>query len=294
MGSEIVVPILVGLTGGSFLLAAILLSMRSGLRLGRRRFASVQHLTSYLGHVTGFHGEPWPDAPTEGRGALDWVKLGGLLPSARPATIHFFTETVGELSDVSTSCVRLLVTADESPRLRVTQETVFTKIGKALGTTTEMEIGDAAFDARFLLETTTPRRASELLKGESRRAIARIFDLGARDLTIRDRKVAVTAFAYRVEPEDYMKIFEELDRIAQTFDRKKIRVRTIGSDRYAVVDPSGKTRCPFCRSNITGEEDELVVCETCHTIVHQACWKEHGGCPILGCEGRSTERARVR
>jgi hypothetical protein len=92
---------------------------------------------------------------------------------------------------------------------------------------------------------------------------------------------------------DYRSIFEGLDQVARTFDRKSIPVRVLGGERFALVDAGGATRCPYCHAAISGDEETLVACESCRTVLHEGCWSEHGHCPILGCPGTAPERRRV-
>jgi hypothetical protein len=253
-------------------------------RFGRRSYVLIGDLVRDLATITGLEADHEPAWYP----LLDQVRFGGDV-AGRRASVTFFTETSGS---ASWTCVRLATAAEELPFLRVTQETVLTKISKAIGLTREVEIGDAEFDKRFLLETDRSKPASALLRGEVRGAIARIFDRGARDLTFQKGEIVVTARVETIELSSYRLIFDDLARIARTIDRKTLPVRVLGGDRRALIDDTGRTRCPYCRENVKGDEDDLVACEKCSTVLHDACWKEHGRCPLLGCSGRSPERAR--
>jgi len=223
---------------------------------------------------------------------LRQLAFSGALASGRRAKIDFFVESAGSST---WDAVRLEVKADETPHLVITQENLFTRIGKALGWTQEIEIGDEDFDRRFLLKTDTPLKASRLLKDlEVRRAIWWLFDHGARDLTVDSGKIVITSHALSFDPPDYGPMLDLLDLIARRLDRKKLSVRVLGGERRALVDDSGRTRCPYCRVLLSGIEDDLVACEKCSTVLHGECWEEHGGCPLLGCGGERPERARVR
>jgi hypothetical protein len=192
------------------------------------------------------------------------------------------------------NCVRLVVVADETPYLRVTEETIFTPAFKTIGLTTDVEIGDAEFDKRFLIKASTPTQASLILRGDVRGDVIRTFSLGARDLTFDKGEIVVTARAEAIRPDAYRQILDVLGHIARTLDRKKILVRVLGGERQALLDETGRTRCPYCFSNLTGDEHDLVACEKCHTVLHDGCWRELGRCPLLGCVSRSPERATAR
>lgn len=64
---------------------------------------------------------------------------------------------------------------------------------------------------------------------------------------------------------------------------------------------TGDARCPYCLAALrpvageeadeaAGEEDEVVACARCGTAHHQACFREHGRCTLLGC-GAAEARA---
>jgi hypothetical protein len=257
---------------------------------GGKGYVLIGDLVRDVATLTGLRADHEPAwYPT-----LESVRLDGDV-AGRRASVTFFTEIHPETygRDTVCYCVRLATPAEETPWLRVTQESVLTKVAKALGLSWEVEIGDAEFDARFLLVTDRKEPASNLLRGEVRGAIARIFDLGARDLSFEKGEIAVTARVEAVDLASYRLILEGLARIARTIDRKTLAVRVLGGDRRALVDESGRTRCPYCRENLGGDEDDLVACEKCATVLHDDCWKEHGRCPLLGCSGRSPERART-
>lgn len=41
--------------------------------------------------------------------------------------------------------------------------------------------------------------------------------------------------------------------------------------------------CPICQTAV-GHEANVLACPTCHTVHHQECWEEVGGCGTYGCE----------
>jgi hypothetical protein len=45
----------------------------------------------------------------------------------------------------------------------------------------------------------------------------------------------------------------------------------------------GRT-CPFCQA-VMKPGEAFVECSQCHTIHHEECWGEHGGCTTPGCQG---------
>jgi hypothetical protein len=186
--------------------------------------------------------------------------------------------------------VRLCVsTAREVPSLRVRLERM---VGR--GVKEDLQTGDRAFDDQFFLQSTDPREGGRVLQGDLRRAITLAFARkGVQRLVLKPGELTLEADVRTLEPDKWGPLLESLDRAATLVETKRMQVRVLGGERDVVCDPEGKTRCAFCRDGITGDEEDLVACDRCRTVLHGACWTEHGSCPMLGCEGDAPERARV-
>jgi hypothetical protein len=264
----------------------------TGFRLGGRRYRKLSELIADVTRITGLPGTGDEDGWFP---KLDSVSWRGPLSGGRRAHIYFVTEGSGSSQ---TTYVNFAVDAHEVPQLKVTLETFVTKVSKFFGGSPEIEIGDKPFDDRYLLETDTPQRARAALQRspELRDAIDRAFGCSSSTptLEIGGRRVHFRADVSDVSPGNYKILLAALDDIAATFDRAPIKVRALGSERLAVRDRAGKTRCPYCRAGVSGDEETLTACGACRTVLHEACWEEHGGCPILGCRGTERERRRVR
>jgi hypothetical protein len=264
-------------------------------RLGGERYGRLDDLVAEISRISGLEG---PDVGASSflgrlvsRPKLTNVRFRGRLEGGRDAFITFRSDEPRSQRHLH---VQFQVRTDAAPHLRVTEESLLTIVQKALGWKREIEVGEPDFDRRFLLETSEPEAAKRALNADLRRAISRAFDLGARVLVMSLGHVTVTASTRAVEPGDYREMLLALDAAARTLDRKAIPVRVLGGERSAFVDPSGKTRCPYCHGGLTGDESDLVACERCSTVLHAGCWEEHGGCPLLGCTGRTPERAVER
>jgi hypothetical protein len=94
-----------------------------------------------------------------------------------------------------------------------------------------------------------------------------------------------------LELADYPRLLVLLDRIVRAFEPVSIPVKVLGGERRALADASGATRCSYCHDHVTGAEPDLIACAACGTVLHEACWNEHGRCPLLGCPGAKPERA---
>lgn len=82
--------------------------------------------------------------------------------------------------------------------------------------------------------------------------------------------------------------------MAALVETRSVRVRVLDAEHPVACGPEGELRCAYRRDGITGDADDLVACRRCRTALHGACWDEHGGCPMLGCEGDQAERPRAR
>ncbi len=253
-------------------------------RIGSERYGNMRALVQELARITGLA----PDADFFPN--LSAVKLYGQV-AGKNACVRFDTVNV---ADLPVERVLFFVVATDAPDLVVTEETFGTKLEKMIYTKNDHEIGDAEFDARFFLKTKNPAKASRLLRGTARAAITRIFDCGAGELRFEDRDIVVIAPTKAIEARDYGKVLEALAKLSSLLDSQPLKVSVLGGVRRGHVDEKGKIRCPYCRENITGDEPDLVACEKCKSVVHDECWHEHDGCPLLGCEGGAVERPRSR
>ena len=51
--------------------------------------------------------------------------------------------------------------------------------------------------------------------------------------------------------------------------------------------------CPYCRTAISGDTEERVVCDGCETPHHRDCYEENGGCTVFGCRCAPPEEPKV-
>ena len=267
-----------------------------GFRLGGwhgRRYRKLSDLARDVSQLTGLLCTADLDDATWFP-KLENVSFRGKLASGRRATVGFRSVSAGS---ATITYVQLAVSGDEAPDLTISLENTFTRIGKFIGTTQEIEVGDKPFDDRYLLKTKDPVRARQALSrnAELRGAIDTLFEYG----TTPEVKVSKGSYTFEVQvsslhPDLYPSVLAVLDRVAAHFDRVKLKVKRLGGDRQALVDASGRTRCPYCRDAIRGDEDTLTACESCSTVLHEECWDQHGGCPIFGCAGQRPGRQRAR
>lgn len=221
-----------------------------------------------------------PDEPR-----LEDVALDGRLRSGRAASIRFLGEPPRG---------RVAVHAVAGPALEVRRESSATRLAKRLGRLSELVIGVKPFDDRYLLLTEDVRAARRALRGEElRQAIDRAMKAHPIErLELDGEDLVAVVDATRVPPGGYARLLDTLDLVADVLQRQRVPVKLLGGERAAVVDPGGAMRCVFCLDAVRADDPGLSACTACRTVVHEACWTEHGGCPLYGCRGGERERAR--
>lgn len=66
-------------------------------------------------------------------------------------------------------------------------------------------------------------------------------------------------------------------------------------EQIFVVEPHSEhigKGCPTCRRGIE-EGQTIVVCPRCHSLHHDKCWFDQGGCGKVGCKGVASKREAV-
>jgi Zn finger protein HypA/HybF involved in hydrogenase expression len=195
---------------------------------------------------------------------------------------------------VVTDMVTVTVSVREAPKMRVTLDGLGQKLSRIFAGRS-IVLGDARFDAAFHVET---KHRSKVFRALSRGqgvkgAIMEAFrHFRVHELAVGNGAVHVTARLADVgSAKRHARLVAVLVKIARAFDRVLLRVKIFGGDRLALVGAHGKARCAYCHDDLTGEEPDLVACDQCATVLHAECWSELGACPLLGCTGRSPERA---
>jgi hypothetical protein len=284
--------LLIGIASWALPLLAFLYYYKFTYRLGDTLFLGRKDLARAMATFTRL---PKTYIPRGWFSGIDGLQVFGQLPSGRSASVCIYGDNVApEGWRWIQYLTSFAIVTDDTPLVRVREETLFTRIAKVAGRIEDMEIGDEEFDRRFVIESPDPERTRKAFRGELQKAIVRAFDLGARELTIGGRRLEVKGPIGAIAPREFGRMLDALEAASRTFDRKTLTVHVLGGERSALVDATGRTRCPYCHGGITGEEADLVACDQCATVLHDGCWAEHGGCPLLGCTGRAPERARVR
>jgi hypothetical protein len=146
----------------------------------------------------------------------------------------------------------------------------------------DIEIGDAAFDASFVIKATPESLAHTLFSPERRRsvigAVYRIQNLGDPTIDLDVGHLSVQVRAYVTEESGLMLLV----KTAEEF---------VGFLLGKLADPGihlGELRalsggeCPVCGTTMT---ERVVRCEACRTPHHAECWTYMGRCSTYGCRG---------
>jgi hypothetical protein len=197
------------------------------------------------------------------------IRYSGRVASGRRATVGF--AGVG-----ARTRVRLGVAADDATSFSVVKKGFFEWLGSAFGLAAPVHV------------TAEGRERALLARRTVREAIDALFLSRADSLELaRGELVALFPF-FPTPPEAYFGLLLLLDEVARHFERTELRVRVLRGVRRALSGVHGP-RCAYCHGGLSGDEDDLVACEECATVLHASCWHENARCPILGCVGVEPE-----
>jgi len=203
---------------------------------------------------------------------LEWTAEG------IPARLRYFAGT-----DKAPPWTRLQFQWAPSGTLRVVPEGFFARLRKYFGAE-DIQVGDAAFDEKYLIQGSPTSWVREALDPEVRRGLETLSGLGASfwrgsGIRLDAGPTGVTIFCYRnlVDSRD-----ELLGYIGGGVAILR-RLRTAGSSSSGVLSvesAAAEGRCPVCGQSM---EEELHRCGACLTLHHEDCWTYFGGCAIYAC-----------
>jgi len=293
MDATVLAPIGIIMVAVVVAVGGIALARAWGYRVGGRRFDSHADFVDSVASWTGLAGGPrelgW-------FGSLADVVFEGRLATGRSARIRYVAHvhSTGK-SAYTTFTVHMGVSADRTAQLEVSLENVFSRLGEWLGLLAKVPTGKQAFDRRYRVTSVDGVRTRNALGRGLDSLIHCIFSsFGAERLAAGRGWLEATMQAASLDPHHYREALALLDEAAQAMERTPLRVRVLGGERRALRDASGATRCAYCHGGITGDEDALVACAQCRTVLHEDCWNEAARCPTLGCPSTVVERPGSR
>jgi hypothetical protein len=185
---------------------------------------------------------------------------------------------------------RIAVSVDHGRPLVVRRATVAEQIGRAIGVDQE-DAGAIASQDLARARTDFARQQRPLVSG-----LRELFDdLHAETLEAKDGLLRAELRLPEVPSdalvERLIAALDPLSRVAHAYERHPIVVRVLGAERFAWTGGEGhRPRCPYCHSEVTGQEADLVACSGCGTVHHEGCFTEHGRCTVLGCDSSKADR----
>ena len=127
-------------------------------------------------------------------------------------------------------------------------------------------------------------------QGLAHHALTRLFEtLELESVRVVDGELVATGTWDTDRSEEWVRALQLLNVIARILDPPRELEREVHLGKRA----HGAVRCSYCHGDLA-PADESAPCERCGTVLHVGCWQELGRCPVLGCEGKSGERERVR
>jgi hypothetical protein len=147
----------------------------------------------------------------------------------------------------------------------------------------DIEIGDPAFDANFVIKATPESLARNLFSPERRRdvihAIYRIQNLGNPAVDLDVGQLSVQVRAYTAEESCLMLLV----RTTEEFVGYLLGTPMDPGIQLGEVRIQSGGECPVCGTAMT---ERIVRCESCRTPHHEDCWSYMGRCSTYACSGK--------
>ena len=174
------------------------------------------------------------------------------------------------------------------PSLRVHPEKRWGKLKKLFGAQ-DVQVGDRAFDERFLVQGD-PTYAKEALTPAARRKLMLLYRLGKTEgvfggnragITLDVTPAGVILKCPRNLTRERVQLLSFLEHALAVIS--ELRAAASGAPPISVAEVVKAGKCPVC-SDGGGSLDRR--CRGCNAAYHAECWDYLGGCAIFGCEDR--------
>jgi hypothetical protein len=206
------------------------------------------------------------------------LTLGG-----RPAWIEYFR---GDLNNFKASWTRVVVgMRGVSPgSLHILQEGFGQSFLKVFGAQ-DITVGDADFDARYVIRATPESLALRVFRPEQRHQVIastqRLRRMTDPTIDLDTSTLIVQVREYVGDERDLM----ELVKTAEEFLGYVVVPTPPTGIMFVDVQVTGSGLCLVCG---TALREAPVRCESCKTPHHRECWAYMGRCSTYGCRGRRT------
>ncbi len=158
--------------------------------------------------------------------------------------------------------------------------------------TRQIQVGDATFDACFVVQANDAEMARDFLIPVVRESIVNLARMGPvggmlvsinneRMLVQVDRNLGLQAEALILAVREALVLHDGLLRGVGRRMNQGIAIVNVPNDN---AEENGPPICKVCSAPIDG--DPAVTCAICKTPHHRDCWEYVGGCSIYGCTGK--------
>lgn len=171
-------------------------------------------------------------------------------------------------------------------RLRVRPEGAWDKVRKFFGAQ-DVQLGDALFDPKFIVEANQVARARSLLTRDVRSRMVRLLRHGSLAVEFGPAGISLhTSEAFQ-------------DRV-QDLSEYAIEALELCTALIRILDPSmvvaedveiGGGACPVCGTAVVESPGQ---CKRCGTPHHAECWDYLGGCAVYACAARPRKLVAAR
>jgi hypothetical protein len=163
---------------------------------------------------------------------------------------------------------------------------------EAASSVNDIRVGEAGFDARYVVKSNDERFAREFLDGAARQTLEDLRDLLGNDRIL----VSLNPSRLMVRKESVIDSPEALHAMADLAGRLHDRIDVFwqrASGIEILDEPPGpadakETVCPICGSAIAPEA--RVVCRRCGTPHHEDCWEFNGRCSTYACGEKRADK----
>ncbi|HZE97236.1 MAG TPA: RING finger protein [Planctomycetota bacterium] len=148
-----------------------------------------------------------------------------------------------------------------------------------------VRLGDAEFDARYVVKTNDEKFAKEFLDPAARQSIEDLRTLQGNDrilVSLNPSRLMVRKESVLSAPDDLGALAGQAGRLHDRIDLFWQRASGIEIlEEPSTSAPSVDAVCPICGSKI--DPDARVTCRRCGTPHHEDCWEFNGRCSTYAC-----------
>ena len=167
-------------------------------------------------------------------------------------------------------------------RLEISPSFPLQSLGKYIGMQ-DIEIGDARFDADYIIGGNSHASICRLLNAEARSSIDRLRKLFEQDDIHVAIRGGILLIKKPIPQQTFLTLVQFVDASLALFvEMQKLNSTGIEfvTKEEAVVPKAKGSLCQICGDEI---HSDIVYCRGCRTPHHEDCWRYYGACSTYGC-----------